>query len=79
MRLLLLNINYLRYHFFPKPCRKILWILNTLPVRGGYMVARYERNGKFVPSLSCLVNTDYNIKLRTPLGVRLGLDEQPFS
>ena len=28
---------------------------------------------------SCLVNTDYNIKLRTPLGVRLGLGEQPFS
>ena len=31
------------------------------------------------PSLSCLVNPDYNIKLRTPLGVRLGLGEQPFS
>ena len=34
---------------------------------------------EFVSSLSCLVNTDYNIKLRTPLGVRLGLGEQPFS
>ena len=29
--LLLLNINYLRYHFLSRPCRKILWILNTLP------------------------------------------------
>jgi len=31
MRLLLLNINYLRHHFLSKSCRKILWILNTLP------------------------------------------------
>ena len=31
MRLLLLNINYLRYHFLSKPCRKKSWILNTLP------------------------------------------------
>ena len=31
MRLLLLNINYLRHHSLSKPCRKILWILNTLP------------------------------------------------
>ena len=31
MRLLLLNINYLRHYFLSKPCRKILWILNTLP------------------------------------------------
>ena len=30
MRLLLLNINYLRHHSLSKPCRKILWILNTL-------------------------------------------------
>ena len=35
--------------------------------------------GDLLPSLSCLVKTDYNIKLRTPLGVRLGLGEQPFS
>ncbi len=31
MRLLLLNLNYLRYHFFIKTLRKKLWILNTLP------------------------------------------------
>ena len=31
MRLLLLNINYLRHHFLSKSCRKTLWILNTLP------------------------------------------------
>ena len=31
MRLLLLNINYLRYQFFIKTMQKKLWILNTLP------------------------------------------------
>jgi len=31
MRLLLLNINYLRDIFLSKPCRKTLRILNTLP------------------------------------------------
>ena len=32
MRLLLLNINYLRYQFFIKTMqKKKLWILNTLP------------------------------------------------
>ena len=31
MRLLLLNLNYLRYHFFIKTMLKKSWILNTLP------------------------------------------------
>ena len=31
MRLLLLNINYLRYQFFIKTMQKNSWILNTLP------------------------------------------------
>ena len=31
LRLLLLNINYLRYQFLSKPWMKILWILNTQP------------------------------------------------
>ena len=36
MRLLLLNLNYLRYHFFIKTMTKILWILNTLPSKKNY-------------------------------------------
>ncbi len=31
MRLLLLNLNYLRYQFFIKTMTKISWILNILP------------------------------------------------
>ena len=31
------------------------------------------------PEFTCLVNTDYNIKLRTPLGVRLGLECRTLS
>gem|GEM_PF-4213206 len=40
MRLLLLNINYLRHYFLSKPCRKKLWILNTLP-KGGNLHLQY--------------------------------------
>ena len=32
LRLLLLNINYLRYKFFIKPMHKKTWILNTLSI-----------------------------------------------
>ena len=47
--LLLLNINYLLYHFLSKPCRKILWILNNLPKRGN-LRQKIENLGKFLTS-----------------------------
>ena len=44
------------------------------------MVARYESEGEvYPPELSCLVSVCNKTELRTPLGVRLGLGEQPFS
>ena len=44
MRLLLLNINYLQYHFSSKPCRKKSWILNPLPL-GGNLHHKYIQLG----------------------------------
>ena len=44
MRLLLLNINYLRCHFFSNINHKKSWILNTLP--NGVRLAR-EKSIKY--------------------------------
>ena len=73
LRLLLLNIRYLRYQFLSKSCRKKLLILNTLPVRGDpfiHIIYRRQKSDEIVqknimdfeyPTLtvgySCLIST----------------------
>ena len=59
LRLLLLNINYLRYHFLSNIVQKKIWILNTLPVRGNPL--KQYTNWGILCVYYCWISTIYDV------------------